>query len=202
MRISLLVRTVAAASFCASSAHAQVATRPAVEAGDEWRFAVYYTVPTSEPSRTWRIVSVGAERIEATEDGEPLTLTPELNVLDSPRSSESNPRALSFPMEVGMAWRYRSDWVFKPKKSNGSFDVDVRVVSYEKVRVPAGEFDAFRLVSTAAISGTSPVNSRYEAEARTTYWYAPAARAIVRSIHHNPYLGTSTVELVSLRLRH
>jgi len=201
MRIASLLRVAAAASLCAPSAIAQVATRPTVDVGDEWRFAVYYTVPTSEPSRTWRIVSVGAQRIEATENGEPLTLTPELNVLDSPRASESNPRALSFPMEVGNAWRYRSDWVFKPKKSNGSFDVDVRVVSYEKVRVPAGEFEAFKLVATAAISGTSPVNSRYEAESRTTYWYAPSARAIVRSIHHNPYLGTSTVELVSLALR-
>jgi putative ABC transport system substrate-binding protein len=35
----------------------------------------------------------------------------------------------------------------------------------------------------------------------TTYWYAPAARAIVKSVTHNPYLGMSTVELVEFQLQ-
>ena len=114
---------------------------------------------------------------------------------------DSNPRALNFPLEVGKRWCYGSDWVFKPKGSKGSWIVDVAVVGYEKVKVPAGEFDAFKVAAKRSLRGVSPINSQFDGEATDTYWYAPAARAIVKSVSHNPYLGTSTVELVEFQLR-
>lgn len=51
------------------------------------------------------------------------------------------------------------------------------------------------------MSGTSPIGSRYDGEVKRTYWYAPAARTIVKWVSHNPYLGPSTTELVSFELR-
>jgi len=180
---------------------AQSAALPQVSAGDTWRFAVYYTVPSTEPNRTWVIKSVGKERIEAAENGEPLTLTPELNVLDSPRHSESNPKALSFPLEVGKRWRYETDWLFKGKGSRGGVAVDVAVVGREMIRVPAGEFEAYRLEAKGELSGHSPSNTFYAGQTTTTYWYAPAVRAIVKSVHHNPYLGTTNVQLVDFKIR-
>jgi hypothetical protein len=183
------------------SALAQKADLPDVKAGDQWNFAVYYTVPSSTPNRAWVINSVTPLGIEGTENGEPLMLTRELNVLESPRDKQSNPKALSFPLEVGKRWRYASDWVFKPKGSKGSATVDVTVVGHEKVKVPAGEFDAFKLLAKGSLGGTSPINSQYAGETTETYWYAPMARAIVKSVRHNPYLGVTTVELVELRLR-
>lgn len=128
-------------------------------------------------------------------------LTPDLNVLESPRHQESDPKALSFPLGVGKQWRYTSDWVFKVKGSKGSAVVDVAVVGHEKIRVPAGEFEAFKLVAKGTITGISGINSQIAGETSATYWYAPAARAIVKSVSHNPYLGTSTVELVEFQLR-
>ena len=47
----------------------------------------------------------------------------------------------------------------------------------------------------------SPINSQIAGETTGTYWYAPTARAIVKSVYYNPYLGTSTVELVEFQLR-
>jgi hypothetical protein len=186
------------AALC-GPARAQQAQAPAVKPGDLWEFAVYYTVPSREPSRVWTIDSVTSMTIEGKENGGRLVLTPELNVLDSPRASETNPRALSFPLEVGKRWQYVTEWLFKAKGSRGLSQVDVEVVALEAVRVPAGEFQAFKLVSKGRLSGTSPINSQYAGETRTTYWYAPAARAVVRSVTHNPYLGLSTVELVDYR---
>jgi hypothetical protein len=90
---------------------------------------------------------------------------------------------------------------FKPKGSQGTSVVDVAVVGYEKVTVPAGEFEAFKLTSKETLSGTSPVGSHYAGETTRTYWYAPAARAIVKSVSHNPYLGPITAELVTFELR-
>ena len=197
--------TLAAAIFfslasVAVAANAQTVDRPDTKVGDQWKFAVYYTVPSSTPNRIWLITSVSAAGVEGTENGDPLRLTPEMNVIESPRTKESNPKLLAFPLEVGKRWRYSSDWVFKPKGSNGKSVVDVTVVAYEKVTVPAGEFDSFKLISKEALSGTSPIGSQYGGETTRTYWYAPAARAIVKSISHNPYLGPSTVELVALEI--
>jgi hypothetical protein len=196
-----LERIVAVLALVANAAIAQTADRPDVRVGDRWKFAVYYTVPSTTPSRTWLVTSVSAAGIEGTENGEPLRLTAELNVIESPRDKESNPRHLAFPLEVGKRWHYVSDWVFKPKASNGKSVIDVAVIAYEKVKVPAGEFDAFKLTSREALSGTSPIGSQYAGETTRTYWYAPAARAIVRSASHSPYLGPSTVELVAVELR-
>ena len=162
---------------------------------------MYYTVSSSTPSRSWVITSVTPKGVEGTENGEPLMLTRELNVLESPRDKQSNPKALSFALEVGKRWRHDSDWVFKAKGSKGSSTVDVAVVGHEKIKVPAGEFDAFKLVAKGSLRGTSPINSQYAGETTETYWYAPMARAIVKSVRHNPYLGTTTVELVDFRLR-
>jgi hypothetical protein len=77
--------------------------------------------------------------------------------------------------------------------------IDVEVVAHEKLTVPAGEFDAFRILAKGVLRGTSPIGSRYDAVTTTTYWYAPQARAVVKSVHHNPYLGRSTVQLVDFR---
>jgi hypothetical protein len=180
---------------------AQKADRPAVQVGDQWHFVLYYSVPSTTPNRLWVVRSTGPGGIEATENGEPLTLTRDLNIRESPTQKYSNQQALRFPLRVGQRWRYETDWVFKPKQSQGHAVVKVHVQLREKVTVPAGEFDAFKLVSKSGVSGTSPIRSQYAGEITTTYWYAPAARAIVKSVTHNPYLGTSTVELVRLQLQ-
>lgn len=192
---------IAVLAFVADIAIAQIADRPAVKSGDQWKFAVYFTVPSTTPNRTWLITSVSAPDVEGTEDGEPLRLTHELNVIESPREKHSNSRLLSFPLEVGKRWSYVNDWVFKPKGSKGTSVIDVAVTAYEKVTVPAGEFDAFKLTSREALSGTSPIGSQYAGETTRTYWYAPRARAIVKMVSHNPYLGPSTVELVAVEPR-
>ena len=189
----------AAALLLAFPALAQVAQRPAIAVGDSWQFVVYYTVLSRVPNRTWVITSIGAERVEATENGQPLLLTRELNVVDAPQVRESNSRALSFPLEVGKRWSYKSEWLFKSKGSRGTLAVDVAVAGYETVEVPAGRFEAFRLQATGELGGDSPSNTFFAGQTTTTYWYAPAARAIVKSVHHNPYQGTTTVELVAFK---
>ncbi|MCC6198588.1 MAG: hypothetical protein IT518_29415 [Burkholderiales bacterium] len=147
------------------------------------------------------IAAVAAVVIALAPATEAAAQTAELNVIESPRERQSNPRLLAFPLTVGKRWKYQSDWVFKPKGSNGKARIDVAVVAYERVTVAAGEFEAFKLTAREALGGTSPVGSQYAGETTRTYWYAPAVRAIVKSVAHNPYLGPSTVELVSAQLR-
>ena len=203
MRTTMRRRVMAIALLAAlpTMALAQTAERPAVRPGDQWRFVEWYTVPSTAPTRHWVITSVTPAGIEGTENGEPLLLSPDLSVLDSPRTRESRAASLRFPLAVGERWRYESDWLFKPKGSSGTMSVEVAVLAYEKVRVPAGEFDAFRLVSTRQVRGRSSFGSVIDGENVTTFWYAPAARAVVKAVNRNPYLGPSTVELVDYELR-
>ena len=185
----------------ARGAVAQTADRPEVNVGDEWQFAAYYSVPSTTPNRIWVITSVTDTGIEGTENGEPLRLTRELNVVESPRDRSSNFRLLAFPLEVGKRWQYVNDWFFKMGSSTGTSTADARVVAYEKVTVPAGEFDAFKIVSRDRLSGTAPAGSQWAGEINRAYWYAPAARAIVKSVTHDPYIGTITVQLVAFQAR-
>ncbi len=200
--IHSLLRFAAAVSLLSSATvHAQDGARPHISVGDNWQFVVYYAVPSKIPNRTWTITSVSPDRLVGTENGEPLTLTSELNVLDSPRQSESNPRMLSFPLEVGKHWQYENEWLFKFKSSRGTIAMKVAVVGYETVDVPAGRFEAFRLEAMGELGGSSPNNTFYGGQTTTRYWYSPAAKAVVKSVHHNPYQGTTTVELVSFKVR-
>jgi hypothetical protein len=192
---------VLALVLVAAPAVAQRADPPDVKVGDRWQFVEYYTVASTKPNRAWVITAVTPTGIEGTDNGEPLKLTRDMNVLESSVHRNSNPAVLNFPLEVGKRWQYTSNWFFKPKGSTGAIAVDISVLAYEKVKVPAGEFDAFRIAATEKVSGTSPINSQYAGEITRTYWYAPAARVIVKTVSRNPYLGPSTIELVAFDLR-
>ena len=141
-------------ALLAGPALAQKAERPEVKVGDRWQFVRYYSVASTKPNLTWEINSVTETEILGTENGEPLRMTPDLNVVDLPERKQSTPKALSFPLEVGKSWRYATDWLFKPKGSMGSIVVDVEVVARERIAVPAGEFEAFKLVSKGWVSGS------------------------------------------------
>src|SRR6185295_4131326 len=134
-------------ALLAGPALAQKTERPEVKVGDRWQFVRYYRVASTKPNLIWEINSVTETEISGTENGEPLRMTPDLNVVESPASKQSNPKALSFPLEVGKRWGYATDWFFQTKGSRGSMVGDVEVVARERVTVPAGEFKAFKLVS-------------------------------------------------------
>jgi hypothetical protein len=67
---------VLALAVLASPAMAQKVDRPNVKVGDRWQFVEYYGIAFAEPNRDWVVTSVTPSRIEGTENGEPLTLTP------------------------------------------------------------------------------------------------------------------------------
>lgn len=182
------------------TAAAQQAERPVVTAGDRWSFVVYYGIPATEPNRHWVVTAVTPEAIEATEDGQPLRLSPDLNVIESPTRRESNTLALKFPLSVGKAWTYETDTLFKDNQSTARTTARVRVVAHESVRVVAGQFDAFRLEAGGTFTGRSRGGPGHlSGEFKWTYWYSPAARAIVKSEMWSTYRGTVNVELARVQ---
>jgi hypothetical protein len=104
-----LVRCLAASAIvlalCSGVAAAQTADRPDVKVGDRWQFAVYWTVPSAQPSRVWEITSISPAGFAGRENGEPLILTRDLGILDSPREKNSPYRGTSTAELVGFQLR-------------------------------------------------------------------------------------------------
>ena len=205
-RISVRTWAVALLAVCsvlASSTVAQKAERvdrPNVKVGDQWQFAMSGSYKATAADLKWVVTAVTPTEIKATENGQPLLLTRDMNQVESPRRQDSNLRLLSFPLEVGKAWTYVNDYVLKDSGTKGQQKYSVVVLTYEKVRVPAGEFDAFKLEATGTFSGTAYVGPVSGSSSRT-YWYAPAARAIVKDDINDPNRGRYGFELTSYKLQ-
>ena len=168
--------------------------------GDRWQYVEYYTVPSREPNRERVVRTVGADEITGIEHGADLRLTLDMNVMESWRERNANSRLLQFPIYVGRRWSYSNDWHFKGTGSSGGSDVEVEVLAFEPIEVPAGRFEAFKLRAQTTLRGINAKGARMDGTmTTTTYWYAPAARAVVKSDHQNPYLGPTIRELVSFQ---
>jgi hypothetical protein len=175
--------------------------RPNVKIGDRWVFVMRVTSGAKLLERAWVVTSVSPTRIEGTENGKPLALTPDLSIIDSPREKHSDEKLLSFPLEVGKQWSYVDDIVFNDQflgTLQNRTKMSVAVLDYEKVRVPAGEFDAFKLEANGNwVSPQSPGPGAVD----VTYWYAPAVRAIVKKVEQATGMPTYITELVEFQLQ-
>ena len=58
------------------------AERPNVKVGDRWVFIMRSTAGEKLLERAWVVTSVSPTRIEGTENGKPLALTPDLNIIE------------------------------------------------------------------------------------------------------------------------
>ncbi len=192
-----LSMSVLAYAVFALPALAQKADRPNVKVGDQWRFEVRLG-PSGVKTQDidWVITSVTPAGIEGAENGKPLVLTSDLNVVESPRSKNSDSRLLTFPLEVAKHWQFTDNMLVKDVDVQQRADFTVMVVSHEKVRVLAGEFDAFKLEAK-----NSWVSGGASGETTRTYWYAPSARAVVRMEIRDTVRGLTTSELAEFHLQ-
>jgi len=165
--------TAPVTSGAASMAKAE---RPDVKVGDRWvsicsQYSKKFDVLTV-------VTSVDPSGIHGTQNGIPLVLTPDLNEIEGMRWSHSPDMGqFSFPLAVGKKWSGSARWLERPTSIKGTDNFNGTVTSYEKVRVKAGEFDAFRI----KWKGSWSANNDGAGVSETTYWYAPAARGVVKS---------------------
>ena len=191
---------VLALAIIASPAIAQKADRPAVKVGDEWQFMQYTVVPVQKPNVAWVVTSVSPSGIAATFNGKPLSLTPDLNIVESPTRKFSDRRVLSFPLEIGKSWTYANYVESKDDQGDWRMDAKVTVAGYEKVTVRAGQFDAFRIEAKGK-GGQQGATGAGAWEFTETSWYAPSARAVVKEVYRDSMTGERVRELASYKLQ-
>lgn len=198
------VAVLAGCLVFAVSAFAQTAPkvdRPDVKVGDQWQLKIGGNARASELNVAWVVTGVTPTEIKGTENGAPLLLTRDMNHVESPRRRNSDLRLLSFPLEVGKSWTFVDDYLLKDTGGKGQGKYSVVVRGYEKVKVAAGEFDAVRLEMKGTYNVTSTAGGTFSGFANRTYWYAPAARVIVREDIDDTYRGPYTIELTSFKLQ-
>jgi len=173
---------------------------PAFKVGDTWRWVRSDKRTGAQEAETVRTVTtVTADRIEGTENGGNVIISGDASsVMETPEWTRTgSPRFYDFPLALGKKWRF--DYVQSGKTSTYSsrWQYEAEVVAMEKVKVPAGEFDAFKVVYkgywnslTGSGSGSSAV----------TNWYAPAARTTVRGEFESGRNSNRT-ELMELKLQ-
>ncbi|MCS6765497.1 MAG: caspase family protein [Candidatus Protistobacter heckmanni] len=166
--------------------------------GDEFVLSVTDILTGVETSRnTLRVtrVDMDADRVEIN-NGANIWDTMG-NVIRDPDSGESDAPRQFFPAELQVGKKWTGAWTqMHPRLGPLVISMENRIVGFETVRVPAGEFHAFALVA----QGWDNKMNRYQQR----YWVVPGLNAVVKrefliSNFRGSYGVSNRTELVSLK---
>lgn len=189
-------------------AQADGASRPVAKVGDVAVYAVELRADKRSTEETVTVTEVDQSFVKS-KHVRPDRQPPEIEgvrtldwatVVSGSSGTRYDPPIVSvkFPLVVGDAWK--SSFLAEGRTSKSKTDLDYKVVAMEKVKTPAGEFDAFKIESKGWINGVS-----WSGSVRTegVSWYAPSLGRFVRSEYRdfrNGRLWTDTVtELKSFK---
>jgi hypothetical protein len=156
--------------------------RPALVVGDRWSFRGTSGGRVDETFRGRRDHALVFHRVNyAPGSATPAVqydrlLTDDLALI-SGGGTQNRPDdgALRFPLAVGKSWQHRYVRVVqRPQPREIEVVLNAQVKTYERISLAGVAFDAFRIESVSETAGADvpPL--------RATYWYAPAAKAIVK----------------------
>lgn len=162
---------------------------PSVSVGDTWTFR-YTDIWKGQPGNLTRqeVVAVEATGIsidtKRATDGRLLShlrFSREMNPVD--RGNMHFAPAFTryaFPLEPGKEWS--SDVLGENLKSgkNWRYQFKGKVLGWEKIKVPAGEFDVLKIDVAAYYVGRESATNGGSGNLRETLWFAPAVNNFVR----------------------
>lgn len=170
----------------AATVQAENAAVPDIHVGDRW---VYQHIDgmTNEPnfSRVEDVVEVSGSairtriRIKGKQGQDLLTYTPEWNPTDI-ASAQFTPslKLFTFPLDVGKKWDGKADKRIFKTGDHGTLYSKGEVLGLEKVTVPAGSFDAYKI--HVSLDGSSNMEDAQTGHTEEVYWYVPAVKRFVR----------------------
>ena len=185
-----LLACASAPSYVPQNAPASV-PRVDVRVGDFWEYAVRdgytgiprglyrYEVSRAEPESITVDVSRDGQRVDA------FVYGPGWNAREMPLTNLQRLRydppftAYAYPLESGKRWHTIVRATDPASSKTYRVHIQGTVVGWERVRAPAGEFDALR-IQRSVFAGNAEFFKSQE-EIMQTDWYAPAVRQVVRS---------------------
>lgn len=177
---------------------AQVGT-PEIRTGDEWKYAFHdgYT-KLSRGTLEYRVTAVEGDAVTITRrhEGRESTerYTRDFNWRERPMTNLQNFRyeppypALPFPLEAGKTWQAFVNATDPATGRVNRVRIDGKVLGWDRVKVPAGEFDA--LAVQRIVYAGNPDSFLSEEKITEIDWYAPAAGGIVKHSSRSGHLDT------------
>ena len=173
-----------------------------VKVGDYWEYAVRdgYT-GTGRGLQRYEVSAVDANRVvvDVTHDGQrvdALVYAAGWNGLELPLTNLQRFRyepalpAYTYPLEPGRSWYTIVNATDPVTRKTYRVHTQGKVVGWERIRVPAGEFDALR-IQRYVFAGNSDAVKSQESIAETD-WYVPALRRAARTHASSEHFDNST----------
>jgi hypothetical protein len=107
------------------------------------------------------------------------TYTREWNPIDE-GSAQYTPhlKELAFPLDTGKKWDGSADKMMFSNGKHGKFFLKGEVVAFEKVTVPAGTIDAYKI--NVVLEATTTDENANIGNTVISYWYAPSVKRYVK----------------------
>lgn len=165
-------------------AQASGTVKPVVKVGDVATYVVNMKADRRAVEETVTITSVDASQIKSAHvrpgrTSEGIATLEWGTVQGGGSGTRFDPpiQSLKFPLTVGDEWKstYESTG---DNQTRSKGDLAFRVVATEKLRIPAGEFDTFRIESKGWVTGITWQGS---IQVRQTQWYAPSISRFVKT---------------------
>lgn len=162
---------------------AQIAERPVWKAGFKWTFHQVAGIPAVESDFSREVTKSlpDGQFSVLTDAGKELVFDGETNSLDS-RGPDYSWKRFTFPLFVGKQWSYKRR--IGNEVHDGYETTSWEVKRYEKITVPAGTFDCFRVEGVAWRTETDGVYAPTQAHQDWTYWYCPTVNWFARMKLH------------------
>lgn len=174
-------------------------TAPDIRMGDEWKYSLhdgYTKLPGGMLDYRVAAIEGDAVTVQLRHEGRDSTerYTRDWNWRERPMTNLQNFRyeppypALPFPLEAGKTWRA---YVQATDPATGRVNrvrIDGKVLGWDRVKVPAGEFDALAVQRTVYAGNHDHfLSEEYITEID---WYAPGAGGIVKHSSRSGHIDT------------
>jgi hypothetical protein len=107
--------------------------------------------------------------------------TPEMNPVERGKTHFAPYYArFAFPLEPGKEWKVDSTADNPDAGKHWRYQVKGRAIGWEKITVPAGEFDAMRVEVISNYQGEEVGSRGGSGQSRETAWYAPSINNFVK----------------------
>lgn len=173
------------AAFC-GGAFAQSATQPDVHVGDRWAWQHTNKLANEMDSTDIEdIIEITDKeirtrlRVKGRNGSAIMTFDRDWNRIDAANARYApSLKEFDFPLAAGKTWTADADKMLFSNGKHGKFLLKGTVGSMEKITVPAGTFEAYKI--SLVIDATGSDEDANVGHTVETLWYAPAVKRYVK----------------------
>jgi len=148
-----------------------VVERPIYSSGDQWTFI-------GEKGTIIRLAFLREEKDKYIFSSNGTEVVKDFSLRDVTQTRGFPGPIIKFPLKVGDWWNYEYTEELATASGSGQRIVRYNAADFEKITVPAGTFNAFKITATidAALG-----KKGYKKIGSATYWYAPDVKQIIKA---------------------